>query len=458
MTYACALRRFLTPGCAAAAMLLSACGGDADAGRGGPGGFDGRGETVTPAVEVVQARYDALPLRERLTGTVRAAGQTPIYAQTSGPITAVYVENGQTVTKGQPLLRIESRAVRAGLSQAEASLQIARAEAEAAAARVAELESQFQRTMLLAEDSLVSQETVEVQRAQLASARAAQAQAQAQVQSAQAAIEQQSEAVGRTIVRAPISGVVGQREAEVGMIADGQTPLFVIGRMDRMYVEVPIAQDMIGRITPGQRALIRTDAQPEAPIEAEVSRISPFLAEGSFSAEAEIEVPEPGGRLVPGMFVAVDVLYGESDSTTVVPVSALYDNPASGRTGIYVGVPPDSGAVMTVASDGTGSLTRPAQTRFVPVRVVAEGRQTVGVTGVEPGDWVVVIGQDLLSRRVGEGPPVARLRPSGWDRIIRMQERQGPDLLREVMEEHERLSTLRQAPASGSGSSDVGGS
>lgn len=441
------IRRYAHTGATLAALtpLLAGCGD----GEASPARWGERGSAPIPAVEVVEARYDALPLRERLTGTIRGAGQVAIYPETSGLITEVHVDDGTVVAEGEPLVRIRSESVRSQLEQAEASLAVARAEARAAEARLAELESQLRRTRLLAEDSLVSRETLETQQTETEAARAAVAQAEAGVRSAEAVVRERREGVARTVVRAPIGGVVGQRNAEVGMIADGQTPLFTIGRLDRMRVEVPIAQDLIGRLVTGQRAEIRTDANPEAAIEAEVSRLSPFLAEGSFSAEAEIDIDNPAGRLIPGMFVTVDVYYGETDSTTVVPVSALYDDAATARTGVYLAAGPDSG-VMTVSDDGKSDLSEPVETRFVPVEVIAEGRQTAGITGVRPGEYVVVIGHSLLARETEEAP-LARIRASSWDRILRLQARQGPELLQELMEEQQRMAVPEELRSRDSG-------
>jgi RND family efflux transporter MFP subunit len=408
-------------------LLLHGCGGEEAAGD------EGRRQrrATVPSVEVVQARRDALPLRERLTGTVQASGQVSIVPEVNGRIVEVLVADGEAVRAGQPLVRIEAAAARSQLDQAEANLGAAQAQARAAEANLAELESQFERTRLLAADSLVSRETLETQRAQVESARAAVEQARAGVRSARATIDERREAVSRTVVRAPIGGVVGQRRAEVGMIADGQTPLFTIGRLDAMQVEVPVAQDLLGRIEAGQRVEIRTDAAPGEPVTARLSRLSPFLAQGSFSAEAEIDVPDPDGRLVPGMFVTVDVFWGEADSTTVVPTSAVYEFVSRGQTGVFVaGTAPDH-------APGSGELSPPTGTRFVPVEVVAEGPQSVGIRGVEPGAWVVVIGQSLLSENTGE-EPTARLRAVTWDRIVELQRRQGRDLLLEVLEEHDR--------------------
>ena len=75
------------------------------------------------------------------------------------------------------------------------------------------------------------------------------------------------------------------------------------------------------------------DGQP--PIDARISRISPFLSPGAFSGEVEIDVPNDG-RLVPGMFVTVDVHYGESGTVTLVPSSALYEHPGTGESGVYI--------------------------------------------------------------------------------------------------------------------------
>ncbi|PSQ68357.1 MAG: hypothetical protein BRD29_04085, partial [Bacteroidetes bacterium QH_2_67_10] len=161
-------------------------------------------------------------------------------------------------------------------------------------------------------------------------------QAKAQVQQARGTVDERAEAVGQTVVRAPISGRVGQRNAEVGMRADGQTPLFTIGDLSKVQVEVPVTQEMLGRIAEGQPARITASGLRDSTIGAEVSRISPFIESGTYSAEAEIDVNNENGPLRPGMFVNVDVSYGETRKATLVPVSALHEHPETGRRGVYV--------------------------------------------------------------------------------------------------------------------------
>lgn len=429
--------------CVLASVLLVACGG-AEGGEGAGGAEEG--SLAPPSVEAIQARYGALPLRERLTGTVRATGQVAIYPEGSGLVTEVLVQNGERVQQGQALVRLKAQTTRAQLGQSQANLQVAQAQAQQAQANLDELEAQFRRTEILAEDSLVSMETLETQRAQVEAARASYAQAQAQVEQARAAVSESEGELNQTVVRAPISGHVGQRNAEVGMRVDGQTRLYTIGRLDQVRVEVPVTQEMISRFREGQTAELTIENMPDTVITAEVSRISPFLEEGTFSAEAEIDVPNEGGLLRAGMFVTVDVFYGESQQATLLPRSALYTDPNSGEEGIFVA--PSLGSEVQppdIGEDGTAPLTQATPTRFRAVEVVAEGGQVVGLRGVEPDEWVVVVGQHLLSDAAQEEGVEARVRPISWERIVSMQSLQRQDLLRQFMEKQQRMARQRTA-------------
>lgn len=413
--------------------LLTACGRDstqpaADA-------------ASVPAVEAVEARRGGLPLTERLTGTVRAAGEVAIFPQTSGPVAEVYAQNGDSVKKGDPLVRIQAAGTQPQLAQARSNLQVSQAELQQSQARLQELESQLSRMLVLGDKGLLPADTVDTQRAQVDAARADVARAKAQVSVAQATIAERSELQQQTVVRAPITGRIGQRNVEVGMRVDPQTALFVIGRLENMRVEVPVTQNILTHIREGQRAELRVGAQ-SAPIIASVSRISPFLEEGSHSAEVEIDVPNHAGALVPGMFVTVDIYYGESEHATLVPVSALYEHPGTGARGVFVtSKPPDAVPAGDPGEDGgSASLPPPMAVPFRPVEVRAEGAQTVGVSGVEPGEWVIVVGQHLLSSQGGEQAPRARVRAVEWDRILELQGLQRQDLLEQFMKKQQRLA------------------
>ena len=394
------------------------------------------------AVEVVEARQGALPLSERLTGTVRASGEVAIYSETSGPVIEVFAQNGDSVREGDPLVRIRSSGTRAQLEQARSAQEAARAELGQAEARLEELERQLARFDILIERGLLSRSELDTQRGQVDTARSQVARARAQLAVAHATVAERSEAQEQTMIRAPISGRIGQRNVEVGMLVNAQMPLFIIGRLENMRVEVPASQEILTRVRQGMPVEIRVGGNADTAIEAKVSRISPFLEEGSFSAEVEIDVPNHAGQLVPGMFVTVDIFYGQSEHATLVPTSALYEHPLTGELGVFV-TSMDPAEVNATESDGpNGGLSQDAiDIPFRPVEVIAEGAQTVGVANVRPEEWVVVVGQHLLAAQAGSAVPQSRIRVVAWDRILHLQGLQRQDLLRQFMEKQQRLAT-----------------
>jgi multidrug efflux pump subunit AcrA (membrane-fusion protein) len=155
------------------------------------------------------------------------------------------------------------------------------------------------------------------------------------------------------------------------------------------------------------------------------------------STDAEIDLANPDGRLKSGMFVTVDVYYGESEQATLLPLSALYENPATGGTGVYVCQDSLRGEPVSAMSDGqTASLTNPVSFKFVPVEVIAQGRMSAGVTGVEPGSWVVTIGHSLLDTESA----TARVRPVHWEWVDQLQNLQREDLLQEVLKRQQEAA------------------
>lgn len=432
---------------------------DAESNGGGPG-EQGPGQGIA-AVEVVRATSGALPLEERLTGTVRADNQVIIYPEISAPVVRVVAENGDYVRQGQPLVYLRDTQFRDELRQAEASLQITRAQAREAEAAMRELRSRLERTKELAEKQFQSQQELQSLQAQFDRAEASFQQAEARIDQAEATVDQQKEALRRTVVQAPISGHVGQRNVEPGMRVDPGTQLFIMGDLSSVRVRVAITDRMLGRIETGQTALISAENMGEQYVRGEISRISPFLQSGSFSAEAEIDVENDEGLLRPGMFVMVDVHYGESRQATLVPMSALYEDPNSGETGVYVAPQLGEEVPMDVPdsfdAENPPPLSEPTIMVFKPVTVLAQGREMAGVQGVGVGEWVVTVGQNLLSVSAQEDL-VARARPVPWNRVVSLQRLQDQDLLREFMAKQQRLAhdddtTSNASSTGGSGSS-----
>lgn len=412
-------------------------------------------QVQAPAVEAVQARSGALPLVESLSGVVRARNQVSIRPQISAPIIQVLAQTGDTVREGQPLVRLDQEALDEQVRQAEANLRLSEASATEAAARVTEAEAQVTRSRALHADELISDLELETQEARLAVTTAQANQANARVEQSSATLAERRNASSRAVIRAPVSGRVGQRNAEVGMLADPGTTLFLIGDFRELIAEIPLTEGMLGYIEPGQRVEITTKAWEQSTLsnpgslDARLSRISPFLSEGSFSTTGEIDLGDAEGRLQPGMFVNARIFYGETETATLVPNSAIWDDPATGAEGVWV--IPDLGDTQTLAP---GSDVPDIEHRVMlqPITVLARGRSASGVTGIEEGTWVVTVGQQLLSEersvkslKLGDGPDedselVARVRPTAWERVVELQGLQREDLLLRFLEKQRQVA------------------
>jgi len=248
-------------------------------------------------------------------------------------------------------------------------------------------------------------------------------------------VNERKENLNRTIITAPISGTIGQRNAQVGMQVNTGTQLFLIGDLSKLRVEIVLTEEMLNKISIGQSATIHVADYEgnDREISAKLSRISPFLNEVTRSTEAEIDVNNENGWLKPGMFVPVDIHFGESEQATLIPVSAIFTDPTSGEDGVFIAssIGTEIQPVADDNSDSPQALTEPTPVKFIPINVIARGRMEVGVGGLESGDWVITLGQDLLV----EGREQARVRTVTWDKVLGLQLMQREDLLKEVLQE-----------------------
>lgn len=379
---------------------------------------------IAPPVEATQARTGSLPLVERLSGTVWAENQVALYPEVSGRIAEVLVDNGQAVEANQPLVRLSDRAAIEQVRQADAGLRIAEARLRQAHAAQAEIAAQEKRIRTLGTRNLVTEVELETIKAQLESAEADVQLALAGVEQAAATLAERQDALTKTVIRAPVAGVVGMRDAEVGMQVTTGTRLFTIGNLDRVFVRIVLTDAMLNYIEAGQPVLVYHDgaAGREPPLEGTLARISPFLNRITRSTEAEIELVNTARRLQPGMFVPVDILYGQSRQATLVPTSALFTDPNTGREGVYVATEPPGDVPAE-------ELSPAVAVKFQPITAVARGAAEIAVAEIEADTWVVTLGQNLLAT----GRSTARIRPVTWEHVMALQNLQREALLAEII-------------------------
>lgn len=282
----------------------------------------------SPAAAVLQA-----------TGYVTARRQATVSAQITGTLTAVLIEEGDHVRKGQVLARLEDKAQRAQLAAARADVAAAQAQALQIRAQLAQARRDRQRQQRLVARGLVTRQAAE-QAATQVDTLAAQLLAQRkQVQAAQAQAQVAKVDFDYTVVRAPFAGVVTEKAAQVGEIvsplsAGGgftRTGIGTIVDMSSLEVDVDVNEAYIGRVTPHMAAAAVLDAYPDWSLPAHVIAIVPAADRGKATVKVRVALERKDPRIVPDMGVRVSFLERRSRGRTrsaaggvMVPASAIH--------------------------------------------------------------------------------------------------------------------------------------
>lgn len=242
--------------------------------------------TAAQSVTVMTVAEQPFTKRLSLSGEARPKIDVRVFAPVTGVrVTALLVEEGATVREGQPLARLDTRVANAQGSAAEASV----AEARAAQVRAA---SELRRAESISESGALSTEAIEARRAASLAADARLAAARAQLAEVSARLE-------GGYIRAPNSGLVIERTAEVGRLVDGQ-PLFRIvgGNALELGAEVGEADMLLMR--PGQSATFQL--VDGTPIVAALRRMPAAIDSRTRTGEAVFDLPA-NAKLRAGMFL-----------------------------------------------------------------------------------------------------------------------------------------------------------
>ena len=190
------------------------------------------------------------------------------------------------------------------------------------------------------------------------------------------AVESTGKVQPRLTVTAPIGGVIAELSAREGMTVMAGAPLFRINGLGTVWINAEVPEAQAGLLRPGNAVEARTAALPDMVFKGRVSAILPEVNAATRTLKARIELANPGGRLVPGMFAKVDFPSSARKPVLLVPTEAII------QTG--------SRAVVMVAQDGG---------RFVPADVetgVEANGQSEIRKGLQRGQKVVVSGQFLI--------------------------------------------------------------
>ena len=243
------------------------------------------------------------------TGYVTARREATVSAQITGTVSAVLIEEGDHVKEGQVIGRLDDTAQRAALAQAQASLHSAQAVLVQAQAQLAQNRRDVKRDEDLLERKLVSQQAVEQARTQV-DTQAAQVESQRKlINVAEAGVRSAQVQLDYCTVRAPFTGVVIAKAAQVGEIvsplsAGGgftRTGIGTIVDMDSLEIQVDVNENFINRVRPAQQATARLNAYPDWQIPAHVIAVIPTADRSKGTVTVRIALDQKDARILPEM-------------------------------------------------------------------------------------------------------------------------------------------------------------
>ena len=236
------------------------------------------------------------------------ATEVQIASKTPGRLAEVLVDEGDKVTKGQLLARMDTRTLEAQRNQAEAEVLRARENLNAAQANVqlrqSELllaQQELGRSQSLFKHGFVSAQAIDQLQSRMGTGNAAVTAARAQVSAvsagigaAQAQVAQLTSEIDDSSLRAPIDGVIQLRMAESGeVLGAGGRVLLLIDPNDQ-YMNLYLSASVAGRLAVGDEARVLLDALPEKPLPAKIS----FVAGKSQFTPKEVETRDERQKLV----------------------------------------------------------------------------------------------------------------------------------------------------------------
>lgn len=319
------------------------------------------------------------------TGYVTARREATVSAQITGTLTEVLIEEGDHVKVGQVLARLDDTSQRATLAQAQAQMKSAEALLAQYRTQLAQDRRDLQRDEELVARKLVSQQAVEQARTQL-DTHAAQAEGQAkQIELAAASVRSAQVQLDYCTIRAPFTGVVIAKAAQLGEIvspfsAGGgftRTGIGTLVDMDSLEVEVDVNEAYINRVQPHQPVESVLNAYPDWKIPSHVIAIIPTADRSKATVKVRIGLDIRDDRIVPDMGVRVSFLEEKKPAEANAPPPR--------------GVLVPSGALRTEGSQNIVYVVEDgrARRRAVTPGAVNGGSRQIE-SGVSPGESVIV--------------------------------------------------------------------
>jgi membrane fusion protein, multidrug efflux system len=304
------------------------------------------------SVTTIVAQRASWPSSLNVIGTAAAIQGVTVSADLPGTVDKINFESGKAINAGDVLVELDTRQERAQLAAAEADWDLAHVN--------------FGRMQELVNQGVVSR--MEYDRAT------------SEQKATEAKAGEMKATIARKTIRAPFSGILGIRQINLGQYLAAGQAIVPLQSLNPIYVNFGVPQQETAHMGAGQRLRIMSNDLPGVEFAGRVTALDSVVNEATRNIQVQATIPNPGGKLRPGMFVEVDVSLGESRQVIALPASAINYAPYG-----------DSVYVVTDLKDPSGKPYRGVRQQFVKVEG-SRGDQVGVISGINAGEEVVTSG------------------------------------------------------------------
>ena len=270
------------------------------------------------ASDIIQIHPQQLRQVLPISGELRAVNQATVKARVGGDVREVLIREGETVSAGQVLVKMDTREYQARLNQSQGALVAAQGQLSIAS-------KARDNNQTLVEKGFISKNAFDNAASQFDIAKA-------NVDTAKGGLDVSRKALGDTVIKAPISGLVSSRSVQPGEKVSMDNNLLQIVDLKQMELVAPVPTGDILNVAVGQDVQLSLEGLATS-VMGKVTRINPSTEAGSRSILIFIQVDNPKSELRVGMFGEAQLTLNKKTDVLTVPQSALQTD--AGHTFVY---------------------------------------------------------------------------------------------------------------------------
>lgn len=334
-------------------------------------------EEKATSVETVTASTRDISQQIKSFGNIRAQEIVEVTPQVSNRVTEIFVDLGDTVRQGDVMAKIYDATYRDQFQQAKFQLEQNRT------AYVRD-SLQFQRQKELYKKDLISATEYENAQATFQNSRA-------QLEASQANLTESREALENTEIKSPVFGVVLNRNISEGDLASTGQVAFEVANLIGLQSRVYLPLEEWRNVEKGQLVQFRVSNQPDISGKGRVTQISPRLNPNTGLGEVVISLTDRGSSIYQGVLVESIINVETHNNAVVIPRAALVEN-------VQTLIEPESNSIQLQRSYSVFVVENDTLARQREIKLgIEEGSEVEIMEGIEPGDEIVITGQNNLS-------------------------------------------------------------